>query len=78
MSKEQIEGNFLISVFNGWTYENVKDFSKDITSNELHNYHEDWNKLMMAVDKIIDIDVTPAPNWSGYRIEIVQIGRAHV
>lgn len=34
----------------------------------------DWNDIMPVVDKIIEIDITPAPNWSGYRIEIVPRG----
>lgn len=38
--------NYLLSLFNGWDYKNVDDFAKDITSSQLHNYHEDWNKLI--------------------------------
>jgi len=46
------EGNFLISIFNNWTYKNIKEFKKDISSKELHNYHEDLNKLISTVRKI--------------------------
>lgn len=38
------------------------------------NYHKDWNLLMRVINKILDIDITPAPNWSGYRVEIVPNG----
>jgi len=42
--------------------------------NSFLNYHADWNLLMDVVDKIIEIDITPVPNWKGYRIEIVPRG----
>lgn len=60
------EGNFLISVFNGWTYKDVAEFIKDPTSSELHNYHEDWNKLMPVVEKI---SLIPYPKDKGWHKE---------
>ncbi len=48
------EGNFQISVFNGWTYKSLEEFKKDRSSSELHNYHQDWNKLMDVVKKCIN------------------------
>lgn len=35
---------------------------------------EDWNELMQVVEKIQSIDITPPPNYTGYRIEIVVQG----
>lgn len=37
-------------------------------------YHTSWDWLMPVVEKIISIDITPAPNWLGYRVEIVPRG----
>lgn len=37
-------------------------------------YHSSWDWLMPVVEKIIEIDITPAPNWTGYRIDIVPRG----
>lgn len=62
------------------TIEEIKMLSKFIGMNtnnfELlsNDFQHDWNKLMMVVDKIISIDITPAPNWTGYRVEIVPRG----
>lgn len=63
---EILEGNFLISVFNEWTYTSIEDFIKDRTSSMLHNYHEDWNKLMVVVEKINRIGKIPNPNMPDY------------
>ena len=37
-------------------------------------YHSSWDWLMLVVEKIQSIDITPAPNYKGYRIEIVVQG----
>lgn len=37
-------------------------------------FHSSWDWLMPVVEKIQSIDITPAPNYSGYRIEIVVQG----
>jgi hypothetical protein len=37
-------------------------------------YHTSWDWLMPVVEKIQSIDITPAPNYRGYRIEIVPSG----
>ncbi len=37
-------------------------------------YNTNWDWIMPVVDKIIEIDITPAPNWTGYRVEIVPRG----
>ena len=46
------EGNFIIAVFNNWSYKDVEDTERDTTFPLLHNYHEDWNKLMPVVERI--------------------------
>lgn len=37
-------------------------------------YHSSWDWLMPVVEKIQSIDITPPPNYSGYRIEILVQG----
>jgi len=54
MKKEIIEGNFLISKAMGYTYPSANSEIFRL-SYDLHNYHEDWNKLMLAVEKIEDV-----------------------
>lgn len=39
-----------------------------------HKYHSSWDWLMPVVEKIQSIDIAPAPNYRGYRIEIVVQG----
>lgn len=84
------EGNKLISEFYGWRfikwygdvgtdrlplYQRFED-DKLVHDGIFHQptYHDNWSSLMPVVEKIIEIDITPAPNWSGYRIEIVPRG----
>lgn len=78
--KEVLEGNKLIAEFDGmyclneyamFAHEGAPKtpvYYKDM----LH--HSSWDWLMPVVEKIIEIDITPAPNWRGYRIEIVPRG----
>ena len=78
------ESNRLIAEFDGWVfgkYDNLPYKAHKIINGEeigLHisqfSYHKDWNELWNIIDKIIDFDITPAPNWSGYKIEIVPRG----
>lgn len=83
--EEIIQGNKLIARFMG-ILRIVPDYEIEVEYqlvelkdggiwhwNELR-YHSSWDWLMPVVDKIIKIDITPAPNWSGYRIEIVPRG----
>jgi|SRR6185503_2265082 len=46
-----IEGNFLIAKFYGFNY---PDMNNEVwkLSLDIHNYHDDWNKLMQVVEKI--------------------------
>lgn len=37
-------------------------------------FHASWDWLMPVVEKIVELDITPAPNWSGYMVEIVPRG----
>ena len=37
-------------------------------------YHSSWDWLIPVVEKIKSIDITPPPNYRGYRIEIVVQG----
>jgi hypothetical protein len=55
MKTEIIEGNFLISKAMGYTYPSANSEIFRL-SYDLHNYHEDWNKLMPVVEKIEQID----------------------
>jgi len=85
-NEEIIAGNKLIAKFMG--YEKVKNTSNitddrnelwltDITgavSQGLPQFDLSWDLLMPVVEKIIEIDITPAPNWTGYRIEIIPRG----
>ncbi|MFA7287603.1 MAG: hypothetical protein WC055_01860 [Melioribacteraceae bacterium] len=38
------------------------------------NFHDRWDWLVPVINKIIEIDITPAPNWTGYRVEIIPRG----
>ena len=69
MNSELIENNFLISQFNGWTYQNVDEFIKDRSSSELHNYQEDWNKLMPVIEKIEELGYSVNINGLAFHIE---------
>ena len=60
-TKNDEKNNFLISQFNGWTYKSVDEFIKDKSSYELHNYQEDWNKLIPVCRKF---DQLYSDNWS--------------
>lgn len=84
MSNEEIlAGNKLIadSPFCGdeveMNIQHYADCGNDIALEDYKEsleYHKDWRLLMPVVEKIIEIDITPAPNWTGYRIEIVPRG----
>jgi hypothetical protein len=56
----------------------VKTYHHDILNAdgkfEWGSYHTSWDWLMPVVEKIVEIDITPAPNWRGYRVEIVPRG----
>lgn len=52
MTKDFIEGNFLIAKFMGYDYPDLKNEVWRFSADDLHNYHEDWNKLMEVVEKI--------------------------
>jgi len=94
MSKEIIEGNKSIMLFDGWVkkigqtfdpehnggkndyvyYEKDGSLVKEEDIEFDIVYHQSWNALMPVVEKIQSIDITPAPNYRGYRIEIVPQG----
>lgn len=40
--------------------------------------HLSWNQLMPVVEKIQSIEITPPPNYQGYRIEIVVRGYVRI
>lgn len=41
-------------------------------------YHKSWSELMPVVEKIASIDITPPPNYEGYRMEIVVRGYVRI
>lgn len=41
-------------------------------------YHTSWDWLIPVVEKIGQIDITPPPNYEGYRIEIVVRGYVRI
>lgn len=74
-----LEGNKLIAEFMQLKFSNDKWYRwDDVNKGSGYfiklKYHSSWDWLMPVVEKIIDIDITPAPNWTGYRIEIVPRG----
>lgn len=79
-NKEVIEGNKLIAEFmcvNRYTHINKKTsyYIEGVEcTDETLKYHSSWDWLMGVVEKINEIDITPVPNWTGYRIEIVPRG----
>lgn len=52
MEHLSVERNFLIAKFMGYTYPDILNMSFAMSVGELHNYHQDWNKLMHVVEKI--------------------------
>lgn len=46
-----IEGNFLIAKVMGYNYSSANSEVFRL-SYELHNYHEDWNKLIAVIKKL--------------------------
>lgn len=69
MEKGIIEGNKLIVEFMGLVGYNEKGHLY-----EYGYYHQRWDYLMEVVEKIQSIEITPPPNYKGYRIEIVVQG----
>ena len=57
-----------------WFYASwdIEDFNSYVLENL--NFHSSWGLLMPVIEKIAKIDITPAPNYTGYRIEIVPSG----
>lgn len=56
-------------------WEERKQFLTNALTSEFgYAFHLKWEKLMSVIDKIMDIDITPAPQWTGYRMEIVPRG----
>lgn len=41
-------------------------------------YDTSWDRLMPVVEKISSLSITPAPNYKGYRIEIVTNGYVRI
>jgi len=50
MTEKELEGNFLIAVFNGWIYKDLEDFRQDKSSTRIHCYHEDLDLLMLIIN----------------------------
>lgn len=79
MKEQEIkEGNKLIAIFMDLT-ENNNGLSYFVETQGWTSplnllYDTSWDWLMPVIEKITEIDITPAPNWSGYRIEIVPRG----
>ncbi len=88
MKAEIIDGNKLIETFrgirelmpNGTLFGTKRGMPKEhenwyniIPVDDL-KYHSSWDWLMPVVEKIQSIYITPAPNYTGYRIEIVVQG----
>lgn len=85
VEKQIEEGNKLIAIFLSNSVDEYPDpigkvFKSDykfINGRSIDSalfFHSSWDLLMPVVDKITEIDITPAPNWTGYRIEIVPRG----
>ena len=76
MKKETIEGNKLIALFMGEAVGSngllgIHQQNGDIEYEIPLDYNGSWEWLMPVVEKIQSIDIEPAPNYRGYRIEIV-------
>jgi hypothetical protein len=82
--KEIIEGNRLIAEFMRWEsnrYDNLPnklhkykgDEEESIHVGQLE-YHFSFDWLFEVIKKIQDIEITPPPNYTCYRIEIVVQG----
>lgn len=60
-----------------YQYVDFKDengiFNETVRTDNL-KYHSSFDWLMPVVEKIQSIDITPPPNYKGYRIEIVVQG----
>ena len=83
-------GNRLIAEFYGWEFKYTGDGYIDFYFNgekkfvedipylgeflEALGFHKKWDTLMMIIEKIQSINITPPPNYQGYRIEIVVQG----
>jgi len=79
MSKEIIEGNKLIAIFDGWkemkwnnpVYVSENPYKKKGVSGERYDkdfkYHSSWNELMPVVGKINNLT---GENWLGCFVEI--------
>lgn len=55
-SKEILEGKFKIAKFMGYTYKSETSKIFLIGLNDIHNYNEDWNKLIPVVEKIRNLN----------------------
>lgn len=62
-----LEGNKLIAEFMEATDYKFKNINA-------RDYHSSWDWLMRVVQRIQDIEVTPPPNYTCYRIEIMVQG----
>lgn len=84
--EKTVEGNKLIAEFMGfegqhedWCGNNILEID-ELMVPQLRHYkpNERWDDLMPVVEKIQSIEITPPPNYRGYRIEIVVQGYVEI
>lgn len=71
---EFMGGEWIKDDYNEWGYKIKTPHWNKLQKPEALQYHSSWDWLMPVVDKIMEIDITPVPNWTGYRMEIVPRG----
>jgi hypothetical protein len=81
MSDNEIIAAFMgVQVYQTWAEMDAVPIEKlGIWSlSEKLDYDQSWNSLMPVVVRIGEINITPPPNYKGYRIEIVTNGYVRI